>query len=54
MKPSGVEWLGDIPVDWTVSKLKYLFTIKKEIAGSEGFKILSVTQQGIKIKDIGT
>ena len=22
-KPSGVEWIGDIPVNWIVSKLKY-------------------------------
>lgn len=28
LKPSGVEWLGDIPKDWGVSKLKYLANIK--------------------------
>jgi type I restriction enzyme S subunit len=25
MKNSGVEWIGEIPVDWEVSKIKYLF-----------------------------
>jgi restriction endonuclease S subunit len=24
MKPSGVEWIGDIPVDWEIKKLKYI------------------------------
>jgi type I restriction enzyme S subunit len=24
MKPSGIEWLGDVPVGWEVKKLKYL------------------------------
>lgn len=28
LKPSGVEWLGDIPTGWKVCKLKYISTIK--------------------------
>lgn len=28
LKPSGIEWLGDIPVHWEVKKLKYLLRIK--------------------------
>lgn len=28
MKDSGVEWLGDIPADWTASPLKYLVTFR--------------------------
>jgi type I restriction enzyme S subunit len=31
LKPSGVEWLGDIPKDWQVSRLKYVF--KSMISG---------------------
>ncbi|PRM90338.1 hypothetical protein CJ671_02725 [Aliarcobacter cryaerophilus] len=31
LKPSGVEWLGDIPKDWEVSRLKYVF--KSMISG---------------------
>lgn len=27
MKPSGVEWIGDIPEEWKVKRLKYLFHI---------------------------
>ena len=25
LKPSGVEWLGDIPKDWQQKKIKYLY-----------------------------
>lgn len=52
MKDSGVEWLGDIPREWDIKRLKYLFEIKKDIAGKLGYDVLSVTQSGIKIKDI--
>ncbi len=34
MKPSGIEWLGDIPEHWEQYKLKYLIT--KPIAGAWG------------------
>jgi len=37
---------------WSIKKLKYIFEIKKRIAGNIGFDVLSVTQKGIKIKDI--
>lgn len=52
MKDSGVEWIGEIPEHWQTRRLKYEFRIKKNIAGKEGYDILSVTQNGIKIKDI--
>ncbi len=51
-KDSGVKWLGEIPEHWKIKKFKYLFEIRKRIAGKLGFNILSITQQGIKIKDI--
>ena len=28
-KPSGVEWIGDIPDDWSEEKLKSYFKFKK-------------------------
>lgn len=52
MKSTGVDWIGKIPEDWEYMRLKYIFSIKKDIAGKEGFDILSVTQSGLKIKDI--
>lgn len=54
LKDSGIEWIGKIPQYWNIVRLKYKFRIKKDIAGKEGFDILSVTQRGLKIKDITT
>ncbi|MCR5506227.1 MAG: restriction endonuclease subunit S, partial [bacterium] len=52
MQNSNIEWIGAIPEDWNVKKLKYMFEIKKDIAGKEGYTVLSITQTGIKTKDI--
>ena len=52
MKDSGNQYWGSIPTNWHLSDIKYLFEIIKRIAGKEGYDILSVTQKGIKIKDI--
>ncbi len=54
MRDSGVEWIGKIPEGWSIVRLKELFKIKKEIAGIDGYDILSVTQNGIIIKNIET
>ncbi|POW87986.1 restriction endonuclease subunit S [Serratia marcescens] len=51
-KDSGVQSVGIIPHQWSVLKLKYIFEIKKRIAGAIDYDVLSVTQKGIKIKDI--
>lgn len=52
MKDSGVEWIGEIPEHFSVQNIRSLFTIKKEIIGHEPDTVLSITQNGIKIKDI--
>ena len=46
------EWLNFIPRDWNYIKLKFLFSIKKEISGELGHQVISITQKGAKIKDI--
>ena len=51
-KNSGIVWMGYIPSHWRVIKTKYLFEIVKRIAGEEGYDVLSVTQQGLKVKDL--
>ena len=51
-KDSGVEWLGPIPSDWKKRRLKYVVQILKRIVGHEGPDVLSITQQGVKIKDV--
>ena len=30
-KSSGVDWLGEVPDDWRLEKLKYVFQLKKEV-----------------------
>ncbi len=52
LKDSGVEWIGEIPEHWKVKKLKFIVEIVKRIIGYEGPQVLSITQQGIKVKDI--
>jgi len=52
MKDSGVEWLGDVPEHWSVKKVKHIFEIRKRISGELGHPVLSITQQGVKVKDI--
>ena len=41
-----------IPENWELIDIKYVFEIVKRIAGQEGFDVLSVTQKGLKVKDI--
>ncbi|WP_146553765.1 restriction endonuclease subunit S [Rummeliibacillus sp. SL167] len=52
MKDSGIEWIGKVPEAWDVIKINRLFSIKKEIANKTGYDVLSVTQRGLKVKDI--
>lgn len=54
MKDSGVDWIGDMPAHWTLERVKQFFHIKKDVAGKEGYDVLSITQTGIKKKDIST
>lgn len=49
---SGVSWLGHLPDHWSVARVRQLFEIKKRIAGSLGYKVLSITQSGLRVKDI--
>jgi type I restriction enzyme S subunit len=51
-RDSGEPWLGSVPAHWDVHRLKNLFKIRKRIVGEEGHQVLSITQRGIKIKDI--
>ena len=51
-KDSGVQWIGEIPSHWMTTQFQRLYQIKKDIAGKLGFDVLSVTQSGIKIKDV--
>lgn len=52
MKDSGVEWIGKIPKDWEVKRIKYLFELKKDKSDEENPTVLSLTQKGLKIRDV--
>lgn len=52
LKDSGSVWFADVPEDWKTKKLKFVFYIKKDIAGKEGYDVLSITQKGIVVKDL--
>lgn len=45
-------WMGTIPGDWDSCPLKHIFGIQKRIAGKEGYTVLSITQSGIKPKNM--
>ena len=52
MKDSGVEWIGEMPRHWNTLRLQKIYRIKKDIAGTAGHTVLSVTQHGIKPKNM--
>ena len=54
LKKTGNIHIPEIPEQWQMKRLKYVFEIKKDIAGKEGYDILSITQKGIKVKDISS
>lgn len=53
VKDSNVDWIGKIPDNWKIIITKRLFKIRKEIAGKEGYTVLSITQKGIVPKVFG-
>lgn len=51
---SKIKWIGNVPSHWEKSKFKHEFTFSKSINTSKNPTILSLTLQGIKIRDIST
>ncbi|MDB8792601.1 restriction endonuclease subunit S [Romboutsia sp. 1001216sp1] len=47
MKDSGVEWIGKIPKDWTVSRIDKEFKVRNEKVSDKEYPPLSVTKKGI-------
>ena len=52
MKDSGIDWMNSIPQHWEIHSIKQHFGIQKRIAGKEGYNVFSITQNGLKVKDI--
>lgn len=50
MKDSGIEWIGEIPKEWKINKIKYMFSngkglpITKENLIDEGLPVISYGQ----------
>ena len=54
MVNSGIPWMGEIPKDWEIRKVKDVFVRKNEKAHQENPVILSLARSGIKVRDIST
>lgn len=53
MKPSSIDWIGDIPVSWKVMPNKYLMRKEKKICPVyHGEDILSLTMKGVIVRDL--
>lgn len=50
MKDSGVEWIGKIPKNWTVSRIDKEFKVRNEKVSDKEYQALSVTKQGILLQ----
>lgn len=51
-KKSNESWMQDIPEHWSLFRQKHIFGITKRIIGELDRDVLSITQKGIKVKDI--
>lgn len=47
MKDSGIEWIGEIPADWELSKIGAVYEERNEKVSDADFPPLSVTKQGV-------
>ena len=54
MKNTGVAWIGDIPSDWTLGKVKFGFDRKKEKSMDPDPTVLSLARAGVRVRDIST
>ena len=46
-KPSGVEWLGEVPEGWRLNRIGHFFAERREQVSDLDFAALSVTKNGI-------
>ncbi len=55
MKPSGVEWIGEIPKHWKIVRGKFILSHKKEINSDfQCNNLLSLTLNGVLRKDMNS
>ncbi|MEZ4713131.1 MAG: hypothetical protein R3A44_38430 [Caldilineaceae bacterium] len=46
-KPSGVEWLGEVPEHWSVSRSKRLFGVRNEFARPDDIQLSATQAYGV-------
>ena len=46
-KDSGQEWIGQIPIDWKLSKIAALYGLRNEKVSDKDYPPLSVTMKGV-------
>ena len=47
LKPSGVEWLGDVPAHWEVRRGKRLFSPRRELASPDDIQLSATQAYGV-------
>lgn len=47
MKDSGIEWIGDIPKHWSLTKIGMLYTLRNTKVSDKEYPPLSVTKMGV-------
>lgn len=54
MKDSGVPWLGEVPEHWSLIPNRALMRPRRVLVGDgeSDYKLLSLTKQGITIRDV--
>ena len=52
MKDSGVEWIGEIPTDWSMIRVKHAFIRKNQKAMQEEPIVLSLARSGVRVRDV--
>ena len=50
MKDSGIEWIGEIPADWELSKIGAVYEERNEKVSDVDFQPLSITKQGVVLQ----
>ena len=54
MKNSGIEWIGNIPDNWKVKRVKNCFYLSKEKAHLKDPVVLRLARSGVHVKDVTT
>jgi type I restriction enzyme M protein len=53
LKKTGIQWMSKIPSEWSIDKIRNIFSFSKEKIGeAKNQTVLSLTQKGLKIRDI--